>query len=203
MQKENSLSKECPLFPLNINVLPGGFLPLQIFETRYIDMVKDRLNNESGFCIVLLHPKTKIPSKKINPTHYLIGTFVEIVDFNKLENGLLGITVKGQYRVEVLETWEKEDGLIIGNIIETGEEDESVSLEPKYENIWSTLKQICEHPEIKKLNLEIDFGCSTSVIYNLASLLPLTAPERQMILESKSNIARLNNLNQIVKKLGG
>ena len=203
MQKENSPSMECPLFPLNVNVLPGGFLPLQIFEPRYIDMVKDRLNKESGFCIVLLHPKKKVSSKESDLSYYLIGTFVEIIDFNKLENGLLGITVQGKYRVEVLDTWTKKDGLIIGNIIETGEEDESVSLEPEYKNIWSTLKQICEHPEIKKLNLEIDFSCSTSVVYNLASLLPLTAPERQTLLESRSNIKRLDNLNQIVKKLGG
>ena len=34
----------CPLFPLTINVLPGALLPLQIFEPRYIDMVKTCLS---------------------------------------------------------------------------------------------------------------------------------------------------------------
>ena len=42
-----------PLFPLTVNVLPGAFLPLQIFEPRYIDMVKKSLSNSEGFCIVL------------------------------------------------------------------------------------------------------------------------------------------------------
>ena len=42
-----------PLFPLTINVLPGALLPLQIFEPRYIDMVKSSLSKSEGFCIVL------------------------------------------------------------------------------------------------------------------------------------------------------
>ena len=41
------------LFPLSVNVLPGAYLPLQIFEPRYIDMVSECLANSEGFCIVL------------------------------------------------------------------------------------------------------------------------------------------------------
>tara|TARA_B100001013_G_scaffold210009_1_gene127641 strand:+ start:872 stop:1486 length:615 start_codon:yes stop_codon:yes gene_type:complete len=204
MQNPINLSKECPLFPLTVNVLPGGYLPLQIFEPRYLDMIKQCFNQETGFCVVLLQPnKFETKDKENYPHHYLIGTYVEIVDFNQLENGLLGITVKGKFRAEVLDRRRKDDGLIVGNVIEMGEEEESVSLEPKYKNIWSMLKQISKHPEIKKLNLEINYNCSSSVIYNLASLLPLTPPERQGILESKSNISRLDHINQLVKKWGG
>ena len=175
MQNPINLSKECSLFPLTVNVLPGGYLPLQIFEPRYLDMIKQCLNQESGFCVVLLQPnKHETTNKENYPYHYLIGTYVEI-----------------------------DDGLIVGNVIEIGEEEESVSLEPQYKNIWSMLKQISKHPEVKKLNLEINYNCSSSVIYNLASLLPLTPPERQGILESKSNISRLDHINQLVKKLGG
>ena len=37
MEKETSSA----LFPLSVNVLPGAYLPLQIFEPRYIDMVSE------------------------------------------------------------------------------------------------------------------------------------------------------------------
>ena len=49
MEKEISSA----LFPLSVNVLPGAYLPLQIFEPRYIDMVSECLANSEGFCIVL------------------------------------------------------------------------------------------------------------------------------------------------------
>ena len=202
MPIEANLSKELPIFPLTVNVLPGGYLPLQIFEPRYLDMVKGCMSQETGFCVVLLRGLNETGSSNL-PDHSPIGTYVEIVDFNQLENGLLGITVKGQYRVKIIGRRKKEDGLIMGDSIEQPEEEESITLEPQYENIWRILKEISSHPEIKKLELAIDFENSSSVAYNLASLLPLTPPERQNILEFQSNVDRFDHLNKIVKQLGG
>jgi len=202
MPKETNLSKENPVFPLTVNVLPGGYLPLQIFEPRYLDMVKRCMSQEIGFCIVLLRGQSESKSTKL-PDHSPIGTYVEIVDFNQLENGLLGVTVQGQYRIKILDRKVQKDGLIIADTIEEPEEEESISLEPQYENIWRILREISDHPEIKKLQLVIDFDNSSSVAYSLASLLPLTAPERQNILEFQSNVDRFDHLNKIVKQLGG
>ena len=203
MPVNTKLSSELPIFPLTINVLPGGYLPLQIFEPRYLDMVKNCMRQEIGFCVVLLRGSmNQIDSSKL-PDHSPIGTYVEIVDFNQLENGLLGITVQGQYRIQILDRRKQEDGLIVADIIEQSEEEESLSLEPQYKNIWRILRDISKHPEIKKLELDIDFNNSSSVAYNLASLLPLTSPERQNILEFQSNFDRFDHLNKIVKQLGG
>ena len=197
------MEKDCPLFPLTVNVLPGGYLPLQIFEPRYLDMIKESLNQDQGFCVVLLQSNKIETSTKSLPQHYMVGTYVEIVDFNQLENGLLGITVQGKYPIKVLDRKSRDDNLLIGTVVEITEEQESVSLEPKYDNIWKMLKEISSHPEIQNLKLDIDFKSSSSVVYNLASLLPLTPPERQKILEAQSNIKRLDHLSQLIKKLGG
>ena len=203
MPFNTKLSRELAIFPLTVNVLPGGYLPLQIFEPRYLDMVKKCMTRETGFCVVLLRGSmNQISSSKL-PDHSPIGTYVEIVDFNQLENGLLGITVQGQCRIQILDRRKQEDGLIIADIIEQTEVEESISLEPQYENIWRILKDISKHPEIKKLELEIDFDNSSSVAYNLASLLPLTPLDRQNILEFRSNVDRFDHLNEIVKQLGG
>tara|TARA_B100000029_G_scaffold491248_1_gene551182 strand:+ start:4896 stop:5504 length:609 start_codon:yes stop_codon:yes gene_type:complete len=202
MQKKTKFTKELPLFPLTVNVLPGGYLPLQIFEPRYLDMVKECMSNEIGFCVVLLRGQQEMKSTNL-PDHSPIGTYVEIIDFNQLENGLLGITVQGKYRIKIIDRRVQEDGLVIGDSIEHPEEDESVSLEPKYKEIWKILREISDHEEIKKLNLNIDFDNSSSVAYNLASLLPITPPERQNILEFQSNTDRFEHLQKIVKQLGG
>ena len=203
MPFNTKLSRELAIFPLTVNVLPGGYLPLQIFEPRYLDMVKKCMTRETGFCVVLLRGSMNQISSSQLPDHSPIGTYVEIVDFNQLENGLLGITVQGQCRIQILDRRKQEDGLIIADIIEQTEVEESISLEPQYENIWRILKDISKHPEIKKLELEIDFDNSSSVAYNLASLLPLTPLDRQNILEFRSNVDRFDHLNKIVKQLGG
>ena len=200
MQEIISTPKETALFPLTINVLPGAYLPLQIFEPRYIDMVKDCLSKETGFCVVLIKEEKELSTLKAQ--HSATGTYVEVVDFNQLENGLLGITVQGKYRAQILDRKEQDDGLLLGNIVQSKEADD-ICLEADYENIWRVLREISEHPEIKKLQLEIDFSDSSSVAYNLASLLPISSLDKQLLLESNSNKIRLNSLQEILKKLGG
>ena len=43
-----------PLFPLGTVLFPGGVLPLRIFETRYMDMVRERMRTQQAFGVVLI-----------------------------------------------------------------------------------------------------------------------------------------------------
>ena len=198
MEKETSSA----LFPLSVNVLPGAYLPLQIFEPRYIDMVSECLANSEGFCIVLFKEDENEENKEYLP-HHNIATYVEIVDFNKLDNGLLGITVQGKYKIRIEDVWKQEDELLIGKIEKINEEDDNLSNEPEYLDLWNMVKEITNHPEIKKLNLDLDLNSSISVCYILASVLPLRPQEKQTILEFENNRDKLDYLKALIKRLGG
>ena len=198
MEKETSSA----LFPLSVNVLPGAYLPLQIFEPRYIDMVSECLANSEGFCIVLFKDDENEENKEYLP-HHNIATYVEIVDFNKLDNGLLGITVQGKYKIRIEDVWKQEDELLLGKIEKIDEEDDNLSNEPEYLDLWNMVKEITNHPEIKKLNLDLDLNSSISVCYILASVLPLRPQEKQTILEFENNRDKLDYLKALIKRLGG
>ena len=74
--KKNNL----PVFPLGLVALPGTIQNLQIFEPRYINMVKDCMENNHGFVIVF-------QKQVLNKNEYEIskkGSYVEIIDFNNL-----------------------------------------------------------------------------------------------------------------------
>ena len=43
---------ELPLFPLSAVLLPFGRMPLQIFEQRYLDLVRDCMKTDTGFGVV-------------------------------------------------------------------------------------------------------------------------------------------------------
>jgi len=191
-----------PLFPLTINVLPGAFLPLQIFEPRYIDMVRRSLSNSEGFSIVLSKQENTYEESENLPYHN-IATYVEIVDFDQLDNGLLGITVQGKQKIVIEETWKQEDELIIGKIRRISEIDDNLSKNPLYIDLWNMVKEITNHPEIKKLNLELNLESSVSVGYILASVLPLRPQEKQTILEFEDPRDKLDYLKEIIKRLGG
>ena len=198
MEKETSSA----LFPLSVNVLPGAYLPLQIFEPRYIDMVSECLANSEGFCIVLFKDDENEENNEYLSYHD-IATYVEIVDFNKLDNGLLGITVQGKYKIRIEDVWKQEDELLLGKIEKINEEDDNLSNEPEYLDLWNMVKEITNHPEIKKLNLDLDLKSSISVCYILASVLPLRPQEKQTILEFENNRDKLDYLKALIKRLGG
>lgn len=84
---------EIPLFPLNTVLLPGGILPLQLFEPRYLDMAAKCLKTDSAFGVVLI----KQGSEAGTPTTtFDTGTTARIKDWDQLDNGMLGVQCCGE-----------------------------------------------------------------------------------------------------------
>ena len=104
------MKNNLPIFPLGLVALPGSIQSLQIFEPRYLKMIKKCMSDNHGFVIVLkINDASEFGiSKK--------GTYVEIVDFNNLPNGLLGITVRAETKVSINNICQLEDGLHIADI---------------------------------------------------------------------------------------
>ena len=47
-------SVQVPLFPLNVVLFPGGPLTLRIFESRYVDLIGERMRNDGPFGVLLI-----------------------------------------------------------------------------------------------------------------------------------------------------
>ena len=94
-----------PIFPLKLVVLPGTIQGLQIFEPRYLNMVKQCMSDASNFVISYKSDRSDDFDFGIEK----VGTSVQIVDFNNLPNGLLGITVKAESKVSLNNIVQLED----------------------------------------------------------------------------------------------
>ena len=185
-----------PVFPLNLVLLPGMISSLQIFEPRYIQMVKDCMKYEHGFLISLSQGE----SKNISFDFSEKCTYVEIIDFNNLPNGLLGITVKSQFRAIISEVYQNKFGLNLAKvkpIIDPEVDHQTVFAE--YPEMQDILKQLIKHPGISKLGIEVDFNSADSVSYHLASLIPITMSQKQLILEAFDASQRMTLLSKFLK----
>jgi uncharacterized protein len=87
-----------PLFPLSAHLLPGGHMALRIFEPRYVRMVKEACAGNGYFVLCMLNSRGDQTS---NEHIFPIGTLCKIVDFDLLDDGLLGINVEGVCCVSV------------------------------------------------------------------------------------------------------
>ncbi|MAJ85277.1 MAG: LON peptidase substrate-binding domain-containing protein [Gammaproteobacteria bacterium] len=192
----SSKTNKLPVFPLGLVVLPGTIQTLQIFEPRYLSMVKDCMNSESGFVITLSNDNVSGESFMSQ------GTFVDIIDFNQLPNGLLGITVKGREKVSIKSIEQVESGLHYASISPIAEpvvDDQAVLA--KFPDLINVLSQLKEHPQVKLLPLEIDMLSAESVSYQLAGLIPISPMQKQTLLEAFDSKQRMNILAKLVNKI--
>jgi Lon protease-like protein len=192
--KKNNL----PVFPLGLVALPGSIQSLQIFEPRYINMVKGCMSNGHGFIIVLQSKLESISDYGMSKK----GTYVEIIDFNNLPNGLLGITVKSQNKVNISNICQLEDGLHVADAkpeIDPEVDDQAILAE--YPEISNILTQLMKHPRISDLQIKVDFSSADSVAYNLAGLIPLSSFEKQNLLEAFDASQRMGILAKYIENI--
>ena len=87
-----------PLFPLNVVLFPGGFLPLHIFEERYKLMIQRCLDGDSVFGVVLIKSGVEVGG---NAEPHSIGTTARIVNVKREEDGRMNILVTGRERFRI------------------------------------------------------------------------------------------------------
>jgi Lon protease-like protein len=195
---------DIPLFPLHPVLFPGGRLPLQIFEPRYLDMVARCMRDGQSFGVVLIRrgSDARITPDATQPEIFDVGTEAQIVDFNQLSSGRLGIVVRGGRKFRVRAVREQADHLLIGQV-DILPDEPAVQIGSEYKELVDILRELIRHPLIQKLGLEIAFDDARSVGYRLAELLPIEPEIKQSLLKLQWPRERLQELSRLVDKLRG
>ena len=195
---------EIPLFPLGVVLFEGGRLPLQIFETRYLDMVSRCLRDEIPFGVVLIRSgrDARLNPNDHQPEIFEVGSEATIVNFNQLSNGFLSIVVRGGRKFRILESWEQPDHLLLAEIEYLPREPE-VAIGKEHQTLVDILKELMKHSLIEKLELDIDFSDASAVGRRLVELLPVEMDIKQSLLQLQRPRERLSEITRLVNKLRG
>ncbi len=187
--------RELPLFPLHAVLFPGGPLPLKIFEPRYLDMVSRCLREQSGFVVVLVREGEESESAV---SFAATGTEAMIVDFDRLEGGLLGISCIGRERVRVVEAWREPDGLNRGRVLDMVA-DPIVAMPEDLAWLGEVVRQVM--PEAGDTYRHVERREDAAWIGNrLAEMLPLSLADQQLLLELTDPLERLAALEPSVNR---
>jgi hypothetical protein len=183
-------SGEIPLFPLGTVLFPGGPLSLRIFETRYIDLVRRCLREESGFGVVLIREGAEAggPAKTFD-----VGTYARIVDFSQQPDGLLGIRAAGERRFRILERRRARDGLNLADVAWLAD-DRPQPLPEEFAELGPTLEAILDQAGEPYTSLERRPDDAAWVSARLAEILPVPSVHKQHCLELDDPLERLRYL---------
>ena len=187
----NPYKLDIPIFPLdNVIMLPGSFLPLNIFEKRYLNMFDDALKTSSrliGIIQPLMNKKENIESFENR-----IGCYGRIIKFEETENKTYLISLKGLSRFRVINSQLIKRGYLSSKVsVETFKNDlnELKTNNFKFINDKSLKTILKSYLKFKKLDSNWNYinSCSNLDLTNQLSMIcPFSTHEKQMLLESKS-----------------
>jgi Lon protease-like protein len=184
---------ELPLFPLNTVLFPEGFLPLRIFEPRYVDMVGRCMREGSPFGVILIRSGAEVGEVKEIAE---FGTSAVIVDFNNQPDGLLGITCRGERKFRVLNQSQRADGLYMGEV-EYLEPESKVELPYEYRTLAELLRKMLPAFGEPYTSMPTQFDDASWVGSRLAELMPVSLADKLTLLRYDDPVARLEWFRRI------
>jgi Lon protease-like protein len=183
------------LFPLNVVLFPEGRLPLRIFETRYIDMVRSCMRGNLNFGVVLIRDGNEVgPADTFD-----VGTTAKIVDFHQLSDGFLGLSCVGEQRFRILRRSRQTDGLNLAEVDWLSPEP-VVSVPPRHAHLAELLKTVLPQLGEVYTGIQMRLNDAAWVGHRLAEILPIPATEKQFSLELDDPVKRLEMLEPLAKK---
>lgn len=200
-----------PLFPLGTVLFPGGFLPLQIFEVRYLDMIQRCHAEGTPFGVVCLTQGQEVQRRDAGEAFererfHTVGTLATVERLDKVQPGLLRIDCRGQQRIEVTESHKLPHGLWMGEARELAADTEVAvpdDLQPLAELLLDLARQIQEqHPDTFRHALQGPHWQQAGWIANRwCELLPEPLPVKQRLMALDNPLLRLELVGDLVDKL--
>jgi Lon protease-like protein len=183
-----------PLFPLRVVLFPGGLLPLRIFEPRYVDMVSRCLREGREFGVLHIEAGEQSDAP---PQVALVGTAARIIDFNRLEDGLLGLLCIGTRRFRLRARQTQADGLHVGEV-DWLPPPAPVALPAEHRELVPVLRGVLGELGELARHLEPAWEDAGWLADRFAELLPLERNAQQALLEMDDPLERLALLAPLI-----
>lgn len=196
-----ALCETLPIFPLaGVLLLPRGRLPLNIFEPRYLAMIRDALANDR--LIGMVQPSDPNQPASGNPPVYPTGCAGRITSFAETDDGRYLITLTGLCRFRIRE----ELPLLSGYRRVVPKWDEFASdlrnpREPGFDRarLMRGLRAYFEKHQIKADWESIETVPGERLITSIAMVCPFEPSEKQALLEARDVDERARLLTAMVE----
>ena len=198
--KKDELPKKIAIFPLsNFIIFPHTTVPLNIFESRYIEMINDSMRTNK--MIGLIQPK-KNTNNSIPDLHD-IGCLGKITKFKDTSDGRYLIDLNGLIRFNIVKeiksnklyrTFEITFDNYKNDLDKNKETAKLAGLDKIFKDLKSLFEKkgyIINWKSLKNQDLN-------ETINALAMASPFTLEEKQILLESKNLEARKDKISEIL-----
>ena len=195
MEKSFDSLKNLFIFPLRLVLVPGELVPLNIFEVRYIDLMKTCLSKNIPFGICQLLDGREIES---SVTYERVGCSASITNWEMPKMGLYHIEVEGKRPFKILRTKKLKNKLVEAEI-NWLDDQEGTTNQDHVAICNSLLREIFAKLNEPHSTLSGEKNTPRWLSYRLTEFLASDLKLKQKLLEERNDALRIK---QIVDLLG-
>jgi Lon protease-like protein len=193
-----------PLFPLSHGVFPDGVLRLQIFEVRYLDLIRRCHREHTPFGVAWLAQGNEVAVPGQTPRLHAMGTLAHIEDLQTVQAALLRVRCVGGRRFKLGAIEAGPFGVWYGEVEYLPEDLPAAippNLQPLANRLGKGIAQAQSDQLLDQLPLQAPYRLDECgwVANRWAELLPLTADEKLALLAEVDPLARLE---QVARYMG-
>lgn len=207
-----------PLFPLGTVLFPGGLLPLQIFEVRYLDMIKKCHKAGAPFGVVSLTAGSEVrkPDTGGQPggdgfateVFHNVGTLATITEMTSPQPGLLVIRCVGTQRFEIAHREKLKHGLWVANVTRL-DDDQTVQIPDDLTDVANALGKLIHSLQSRGVQTEqmpllmpYQLDDCGWVANRWCELLPIPPELKQRLMALDNPLLRLELVSDILERTG-
>ncbi len=217
----NLVLTSLPLFPLGTVLYPGGLLPLQIFEVRYLDMIGKAHKTGAPFGVVLLSQGAEVRKRSDAETtgkpagdgfasevFHAVGTLATITEFATPQAGLMVIQTLGTQRFEINRRERLRHGLWMADVTCMAADTTvpiPTDLQAAADALGQVIKSLQErNPNNAALPLQAPYQLEDCgwVANRWCELLPIPPELKQRLMALDNPLVRLELVYDILQKTG-
>ncbi|MEJ8849005.1 LON peptidase substrate-binding domain-containing protein [Variovorax rhizosphaerae] len=202
-----------PLFPLGTVLFPGGFMPLRIFEVRYLDLINRCYRSGEPFGVVSLTQGTEVLRAGAQAERFAdVGTLATIRSFESPQAGLLQIECVGGHRFRIHSSAQQQYGLWTAQV-EAIEDDVALAIPDDLRHAAAALQRLVDTLAERRSMQAMDgmqlpiykpyrFDDCGWVANRWCEFLPIQAQAKQRLLELDSPLMRLELVSDLLAHTG-
>lgn len=191
-----------PMFPLGMVLLPGGVLPLHVFEPRYRQMVVDCLQQEGEpeFGQALITHGSEAGG---GDERSMVGTIAQMVKVEALDEERYSMVTVGTRRIRV-NAWLPDDPYPLADVDDWPDEGPdptslALNVAASHGRVRASLALAAELGDVPSDLAESEISDDPLVAtYHLASLAPIGPADRHRLLCAAGPAERLDVLDEVL-----
>ncbi len=206
-----------PLFPLELVLFPGGYLPLRIFEVRYLDMIGKCFKAGDPFGVVTLNRGAEVRTthggvadvaSTAREVFYPEGTLARITQLSRPQPGLMLISCTGAQRFCVSQPELLGHGLWVGKArllpddLNVPVPEDLMAVAGALARVIDTLKAQGMSPEQMPIQLPYRMDDCGWVANRWCDLLPMSLVQKHRLMTLDNPLLRLELVSDLLERNG-